>query len=243
MSLRTVYDNWHQRIYEADPSHEDASSPWYQVVREYLGEVAGLCVLEVACGRGGFIRQMANAGARVTGCDFSSAALRAARTKLFTPNCPPLATLVQGDAQNLPFADRSFDVVVSCETIEHLPRVQAAVAEMYRVTRPGGKLFLTTPNYFNFMGLYEVYARFRHPSRQKDQPFDRRQWFPQVHRWLRDAGWSILRTDGTVHQFPFFPGRNPVRWETLEANRVIRKLLSPFAYTYFIAAAKTQGRN
>src|SRR5438046_3037600 len=67
MSHRTAYDTWHQRIYEADPSHEDASSPWYQVVREYLGEVAGLCVLEVACGRGGFIRQMANAGARVTG--------------------------------------------------------------------------------------------------------------------------------------------------------------------------------
>ena len=243
MSLRTAYDTWHQRIYKADPSHEDASSPWYQLVREYLGEVAGLCILEVACGRGGFMRQMVNAGARVTGCDFSSAALHAASSKVFLPNDPPLAALVQGDAQNLPFADRSFDVVVSCETIEHLPRVQAAVAEMYRVTRPGGKLFLTTPNYFNFMGLYEVYARFRHPSRQDDQPFDRRQWFPQVHRWLRNAGSSILRTDGTVHQFPFFPGRNPVRWETLEANRVIRKLLSPFAYTYFIAAAKTQGRN
>ena len=70
MSLRTAYDTWHQRIYEADPSHEDASSPWYQLVREYLGEVAGLCILEVACGRGGFMRQMANAGARVTGVRF-----------------------------------------------------------------------------------------------------------------------------------------------------------------------------
>jgi hypothetical protein len=68
---------------------------------------------------------------------------------------------------------------------------------------------------------------------------DRRQWFPQVNRWLRNARWSILRTDGTVHQFPFFPSRNPARGETLEANRVIRKLLSPFAYTYFIAVAKT----
>src|SRR6266576_3813313 len=83
MSLRADYDTWHKRIHDADPSHEDGSSPWYQLVREYLGEVAGLCILEVACGRGGFTRQMANAGARVTGCDFSSGALCVARTKLF----------------------------------------------------------------------------------------------------------------------------------------------------------------
>ena len=151
-----------------------------------------------------------------------------------------MAVLVQGDAQTLPFADKSFDVVVSCETIEHLPRVRAAISEMYRVTRPGGRLFLTTPNYFNFMGLYEIYAHYRHPGRKDDQPFDRRQWFPQVHKWTRQAGWIILRTDGTVHQFPFVPGRNPVRWEGLEASRAVRKLLSPFAYTYFVAAAKSE---
>jgi 2-polyprenyl-3-methyl-5-hydroxy-6-metoxy-1,4-benzoquinol methylase len=238
MSLRTEYDTWHKRIFDAAPEHEDASSPWYLLVREYIGDVAGLRILEVACGRGGFVRQLARAGARVTGCDFSSAALRAASSKVFLPDAPQLAALVQGDAQSLPFADNSFDVVVSCETIEHLPQVQSALAEFYRVTLPGGRLFLTTPNYFNFMGLYEIYARVRHPRRQDDQPFDRRQWFPQVHGWLRQAGWKIVRTDGTVHQFPLFPGHNPVRWEALEANRVMRKLLSPFAYTYLVAAAK-----
>jgi ubiquinone/menaquinone biosynthesis C-methylase UbiE len=243
MSLRTAYDTWHQRIYDADPSHEDASSPWYQLVREYIGDVAGLRVLEVACGRGGFVRQLARAGASVTGCDFSSAALHTASSKLFLREAPPLAALVQGDAQSLPFADSSFDLVVSCETIEHLPQVQTAIAEMYRVTRPGGKLFLTTPNYFNFMGLYEIYARFRHPARRDDQPFDRRQWFPQVQKWIRQARWKIIRTDGTMHQFPIFPGRNPVRWKALEANRAIRKLLSPFAYTYFVAAAKPERTN
>jgi len=241
MTLRTDYDAWHQRIHDAAPGHEDAGSPWYKLVREYMGDVAGLRILEVACGRGGFVRQLARGGAVVTGCDFSSAALRAASTKIRAPDRidgPPLAALVQGDAQALPFADNSFDAVVSCETIEHLPQVQTAAIELHRVTRPGGKLFLTTPNYFNFMGLYEIYARFRHPGRQDDQPFDRRQWFPQVHKWIRRAGWTILRTDGTVHQFPFLPGRNPVRWKSLESNRAVRKLLSPFAYTYFLAAAK-----
>jgi ubiquinone/menaquinone biosynthesis C-methylase UbiE len=237
-SFRDEYDAWHQRIYEANPDHEDASSPWYQLVREYLGSVTGLRVLEVACGRGGFVRELALAGACVTGCDFSFAALRVARTRLDTADVHPSATLTQGDAQSLPFADASFDMVVSCETIEHLPEVRAAVREMYRVTRPGGKLLLTTPNYVNFTGLYFMYSLVRHPSRKDDQPFDRRQWFPQIHGYVRGAGWRILRTDGTVHQFPVLPGRSPVRLEALESSRIVRKLLSPLALHYFVMAEK-----
>jgi ubiquinone/menaquinone biosynthesis C-methylase UbiE len=243
MTLRSAYDTWHQRIFDADPSHDDSISPWYRLVREYMGDVAGLRVLEVACGRGGFVRLLVNAGAVVTACDFSSAALHATHSKLATKDPPHQISLVQGDAQCLPFADNSFDVVVSCETIEHLPDVQTGLNEMYRVTRPGGKLFLTTPNYCNLMGLYEIYARFRHRAREDDQPFDRRQWFRQIHRWIHRAGWAILRTDGTVHQFPIIPGRNPIRWKALESHRAVRKLLSPFAYTYFVAAAKPQRAN
>ena len=238
MTLRADYDLWHQRIHSANPAHDDASSPWYTLVGEYLGPVADLSVLEVACGRGGFVRALARQGARVAGCDFSSAALHAAASKLLGLALCHQPFLIQADAQSLPFASHSFDLVVSCETIEHLPQHRSALSEMYRVARPGGRLFLTTPNYANFMGLYDVYARFRHPARKDDQPFDRRQWFPQIRRWIRQAGWKILRTDGTVHLFPFFPGHNPLRWEGLEANRLVRKLLSPFAYTYFVAAEK-----
>jgi ubiquinone/menaquinone biosynthesis C-methylase UbiE len=238
MNFQTEYDAWHQRIYDADPNHEDESSPWYELVREYLGVTAGLRVLEVACGRGGFVGELARSGAHVTGCDFSSAALRAASTKLRARECQIAASLIQADAQSLPFADNSFDLVVSCETIEHLPDVMSAIRGMHRVTRPGGKLFLTTPNYANFMGIYEVYSHFRHSSRKDDQPFDRRQWFPQILGWVRQAGWTVLRTDGAVHQFPFIPGRNPIRWKALESRRVVRRLLSPIAYTYFVMAKK-----
>ena len=238
MSLRGEYDVWHQRIFEANPGHDDAESPWYRLVREHLGSVAGLRVLEVACGRGGLIATLSKAGAQVTGCDFSMAALRAARAKLRMADEPREVALAQGDAQRLPFASESFDVVVSCETIEHVPDVRAALKEMQRVARKNGKLFLTTPNYANFMGLYDLYARVRHPQKKDDQPFDRRQWFPQIRTWIRGAGWRILATDGSVHQFPFFPGQNPKRWNALEANRRIRKVLSPFAYTYFVMAER-----
>jgi SAM-dependent methyltransferase len=239
MSLRTEYDAWHERVYGADPEHEDASSPWYRLVREQIGNVAGLQILEVACGRGGFVRELSRLGASVTGCDFSLAALRVGKEKL-----PALkqnggsCAFVQGDAQVLPFANASFDMVVSCETIEHVSNVKSALREMWRVARRGGKLFLTTPNYANLMGLYELYARVRHPKRKDDQPFDRRQWFLQVRKWVREAGWSILRSDGTVHQLPVIPRHNPVRLPFLETNKTVRRMLSPIAFTYFLLCEK-----
>jgi len=72
------------------------------LVREYLGDVSGLNISEVACGRGGFVRQLARNGANVTGCDFSLLALRIAWSELSTPNGPPIARIVRGDAQNPP---------------------------------------------------------------------------------------------------------------------------------------------
>ena len=200
--LRREYDMWHRRVFDSDPEHEDASAPWYRLVRERLGDVAGLSILEVACGRGGFVCDLRGRGARVTGCDFSSAALHVGKERLRRTSAEGVQRFVQGDAQRLPFADTSFDIVISCETIEHVPNPWIAMKEMYRVARAGGRLLLTTPNYLNFMGLYELYARIAHPGRKDDQPYDRRQWFPQVRRYVRHAGWKILRSDGTVHQFP-----------------------------------------
>ncbi len=64
-------------------------------------------------------------------------------------------------------------MVISCETIEHVPDHRAAVREMYRVCKPGGTLYLTTPNYLNFMGLYLIYAKVRHPGLKSSQPLDK----------------------------------------------------------------------
>ncbi len=240
MSLRSEYDLWHEKIYREDREHNDASSPWYQLVREQVGSVAGLRILEVACGRGGFLKELAKSGARVTGCDFSASALRVARGKQRenVADLPEEISLTQGDAQNLPFASDSFDVVVSCETIEHLPDAHAAMRELYRVTRTGGKLLLTTPNYANFTGLYDLYLKLRSRQIRDDQPFDRRQYFPQIRKCVRVAGWHIVKTDGIVHQFPLLPGHSPWRLKAADANRALRKVFSPFALHYFVMALK-----
>ncbi len=240
MSLRTEYDAWHNKYHELDPFYDDTSSPWYSWVRTAIGEVHGLRTLEVACGRGGFVRALARNGAQAFGLDFSMAAVQIGQQRSLQSEAESSAAFIQGDAHALPFPDNSFDILVSCETIEHLPSPEQGVREFHRVTRPGGTLFLTTPNYLNLMGLYEVYSKFRHPNRVPDQPFDRIQFFFQTHHLLKQAGWKILRSDGFVHQLPLFPGRNPVRVQSIDTNPTLRKLLRSFAYTYCIVAKKRE---
>jgi ubiquinone/menaquinone biosynthesis C-methylase UbiE len=238
MSLAAEYNDWHQKVFDASPEGQDASSPWYKLVIEYLPSVEGRRVLEMACGRGGFSRLLAARGARMFGADFSSTALQIARGKSGYAEAQPgiRLELTQADAQNLPYASNSFDMIVSCETIEHLPDPSVALREMARVARPGGLLFLTTPNYFNLMGLYYIYARARNrrATPGADQPFDRVFLFPQIRMLLRNAGWRIVRSDGTVHQFPIRPGHDPIVVASLEANRAVRRILSPFAFHYFV---------
>lgn len=243
MGPATEYDRWHNREIDSDPERADESAPWYRLVLEYLGNLEGKRILEIACGRGGFLRVLAKRGAKVFGTDFSSAALEFASRKAASNGSGGiLIDFIQADAQQLPFASEAFDVVVSCETIEHLPNPQAGLNEMARVCRSGGLLYLTTPNYLNAMGLYYVYAtlRRRPATPGADQPLDRVFLFPQVRSMVRRAGWEIIGMDGTVHQFPIWPGHSPVAVPILESIRTVRRSLSPVALHCFVMARKTK---
>jgi 2-polyprenyl-6-hydroxyphenyl methylase/3-demethylubiquinone-9 3-methyltransferase len=241
VTLSSEYDGWHERVFQSAPGHPDESSPWYNIVLEYLVPVTGKRVLEVACGRGGFVKLLTLKGGVMFGADFSSTALGIARRKTLEDCGEGIhARFTQADAQQLPYAKESFDIVISCETIEHVLDPLSAVMEMARVCRTGGLLYLTTPNYFNAMGLYYVYTRIRKRDviPKFDQPLNRIFLFPEVRSLVRRCGWKIIRSDGTVHQFPIWPGHNPVALPWLESNRFLRRVLKPFAYHYFIMCRK-----
>ena len=101
---------------------------------------AGQRVLDVASGAGFGLPVLARAGGRAIGVDYDAAALAEVRHR------QPCAGLVRADATRLPLLDHSVDLVVSFETIEHVPDAQALVFEIRRVLRPGGRLVLSTPN-------------------------------------------------------------------------------------------------
>lgn len=113
---------------------------------ELLSITQGTTILELGYGRGDVLRACAQAGAKVTGIDYSPSALKIAKETLAAY---PDADIRLGDCRDLPFASDTFDRVFAADLVEHLsaPNGEALLREMFRVLKPGGFIFLhTTPN-------------------------------------------------------------------------------------------------
>ncbi|MEX2562741.1 MAG: class I SAM-dependent methyltransferase [Nitriliruptoraceae bacterium] len=130
MASATVnYDSSrYAKVNRFDPHH-------WRRVRSAFGDLAGMRLLEVGSGRGLLLRRLQHAGADAFGIDANPEAARASVA----------ANSLTGRAHDLPFADASFDGIVSVHTIEHLPMLDDALAEMVRVVRPGGRILLIYP--------------------------------------------------------------------------------------------------
>jgi ubiquinone/menaquinone biosynthesis C-methylase UbiE len=109
-----------------------------ELILERVGADPGMDVLDVACGTGNATIPAARLGARVTGLDFSPELLAVARER--AADAMVEIEWVEGDAGDLPFADGSFDRVIS--TFGHMfaPDHARSGSEMRRVCRPGGKI-------------------------------------------------------------------------------------------------------
>jgi O-antigen biosynthesis protein len=121
--------------------------------------VEGKQVADIACGTGYGTRMLAMSGARsVHGMDLSEDAVAFCKEHNSAPN----AIYSVANAQKLAaIPDNAFDIVVSFETIEHLPEVEAYLDEMTRILRPGGTFLVSTPDRRISSVLYCFYG---HPA-------------------------------------------------------------------------------
>lgn len=136
-------EEYYQRIYELEDRHW-----WYagmrdiawSLLRPHIPRSRGLHVLDAGCGTGshlGWAKQRLRA-TRVVGVDVSRHALRFCRKR---GECP----IMQASVSALPFQADAFDVVICSDVLQHLPTDGSdgvALKEMFRVTRPGGVLFV-----------------------------------------------------------------------------------------------------
>jgi SAM-dependent methyltransferase len=98
----------------------------------------GQSVLDLCCGQGSLTAVMSAAGAAVAGLDFSPTMLAIAA------KAAPEASLHEGDATAMPFADESFDAVVCNFGMMHIPDQPKALSEICRVLRPDGQFLMAT---------------------------------------------------------------------------------------------------
>jgi len=119
--------------------------------------------LDVACGSGQLGLIAARRGARVTGVDIASNLIAAARGRAAADGID--ASFDEGDAEELPYADASFDVVATLYGAMFAPRPDRVAAEMLRVTKPGGTIAMANWTKEGFVGaMFKTFARFIAPS-------------------------------------------------------------------------------
>jgi SAM-dependent methyltransferase len=119
-----------------------AAHPEMRRVREVawraLAPEPGQRLLDAGCGVGEVARELAKAGAEVVAIDFSAANVAAATQR----HDGSTVTYAAGDVMNLEFPDDSFDGVRTERVLQHLADPDRAIAELIRVTRPGGRVCL-----------------------------------------------------------------------------------------------------
>lgn len=208
---RGVYEVWHRQL----GVDAETNTPWHQMLKVSLGRAADLAaqrVLEIGCGRGGLALWLASqqpAPALVVATDFACSAVGQGRAAAIDRGVAGLSW-VTGDIEKLPYPDDTFDVAISCETIEHVPDPQRALRELARVLRPGGQLCLTAPNYLGTLGLYRLYLRVRgRRFTEEGQPINHCLVLPRTCAWVRRAGFKILAIK-TSGYYLLLPRRSPI---------------------------------
>lgn len=140
--MNQLFDNW------VDPYEAWFATPLGQVIKQvelelllaHLAPKQGEQILDVGCGTGIFSAPLVEAGASLTGLDISLPMLQGARQRLASEQ------FCAADMLSLLFADNQFDKCVSVTALEFVADGKQALAELLRVTRPGGLVVVTTLN-------------------------------------------------------------------------------------------------
>jgi len=125
---------------------------WRRAVGRAVDARPGQRVLDLAAGTGSSSVPFVTAGADVVACDFSLGMLRVGK------QARPELDLLAGDALRLPFADGVFDAVTISFGLRNVSDVDAALVEMARVTRPGGRLVVCEFSHPTWRPLRTVYS-------------------------------------------------------------------------------------
>lgn len=139
---------------------------WRRRLAQRVARHAAQTILDVACGTGGVMAQLARCcppPTRLIGVDYTEAMLHVGRQRLATTALSHRLHLCAGDAQCLPYPEARFDVVTMMFGIRNFDNPAAGLAECYRVLRPAGHICLvefTWPRGRGLQMLYGGYLRY-----------------------------------------------------------------------------------
>jgi ubiquinone/menaquinone biosynthesis C-methylase UbiE len=139
--LREIVQHFNEAAADEEnfPSTIDPRIYHVQLILEYFGDLNGRRVLDVGCGKGRFARVLVERYPRASmvGFDLAEAMLR---------HVPEGVSACAGSMTALPFPSAAFDCAYATESLEHAVDIEAAVSELCRVVRPGGRIVIIDKN-------------------------------------------------------------------------------------------------
>lgn len=199
---RSYYDDfasWYER---------DRGFGYHQMLDDLEVELVerygrGARVLEVGCGTGLILERVAGFASYCTGMDISGGMLARAQDRGMA--------VVQGSATALPYADASFDLTYSFKVLPHVADIRTAMAEMARVTRPGGYVLA---EFYNPCSLRYLVKALKPPSAISSTTTDEavftrydtigriKSYLPSTLEYQTVRGVRIVTPVSQVHQIP-----------------------------------------
>jgi SAM-dependent methyltransferase len=140
VSYAEILENWDEKFYA---KFTDSLRP----------AKAGARVLDVGCGVGQVVHRLNQAGFEAHGVDVAEPNI--AKAQKVTTRCQLY------DGQRLPYPDRYFGSVGALNVLEHVQDPEAFLQELVRVTEPGGRLVVSSPNFFRVLGFRDYHPRMR----------------------------------------------------------------------------------
>jgi demethylmenaquinone methyltransferase/2-methoxy-6-polyprenyl-1,4-benzoquinol methylase len=197
---------------------------WRRVVAAAVGAGPGERVLDLAAGTGTSSLAFTGAGAQCVACDFSLGMLRVGKQRA-AGQPPSRVSFVAGDALDIPFGNQSFDAVTISFGLRNVADPDAALAELLRVTKPGGRLVICEFSHLPGRRLDAVYSRYLAAA------------LPAVARRLTGSGDAYSYLAESIAEWPDQPalarrmaaaGWRGVRWRNLTMGVVaVHKALRP----------------
>lgn len=199
------------------------ASLWRVATTRAVNPRPGERILDVAAGTGTSSASLARNGASVVAADFSEGMIEVGRRRQAGN---PFVTFVQADATRLPFDDDEFDAVTISFGLRNIVDPRAALAEFYRVTKPGGRVVIcefSHPQLPVIKAGYSAYLKYGMPVLARvassnpaayEYLMDSIQAWPAqpaLAAWLRDAGYeSVAWRNLTAGIVALHRGRKPI---------------------------------
>lgn len=148
----------HQETYRQNEAYAEFLAGWdANFYAKYAGSLRpgrpGARTLDVGCGVGQVVARLTEAGFEAWGVDVSEPNI--SRARKFSERCQFY------DGRKLPFPDQHFASVGALNVLEHVDEPEAFITELARVTEPGGRIVLSSPNFFRVFGLRDYHPRMR----------------------------------------------------------------------------------